>query len=127
MEPTWTKDNKILFISPLFTDTQEFYLIDLWNKDVEQITRNEIREFGGTFSPDQSQLAYAAQKNGNWDIYILDLETRKEYRLTFHKDNDLFPDWSPNGEKLVFQSDRGPGRSIFTINVDGTDLRKIDH
>ncbi|MEW6680773.1 MAG: hypothetical protein AB1297_07150 [bacterium] len=42
---------------------------------------------------------------GQSDIYILNLNSKKEIRLTFTKSIDEFcPSWSPDGEKLIFVS-----------------------
>jgi TolB protein len=38
---------------------------------------------------------------------------------------DMYPSVSPNGEKLVFQSNRTGSNQIFIMNSDGTDLKQL--
>ncbi len=39
--------------------------------------------------------------------------------------NDNFPNWSPDGMKIVFSSDRDGDIEIYTVGVDGSDLTRL--
>lgn len=75
-------------------------------------------------------LAYAASAvgdvfGGNWDVWVIDIETGKRRNLTAaHDGDDRFPSFSPNGEELAFWSDRDGG-SYYRIAIDGGDATKI--
>jgi len=51
-------------------------------------------------------VAFETTRNGQWDIYAIDMSTGLEYRLTDDSGNDINPFWSPDGSRLLFQSDR---------------------
>ena len=53
--------------------------------------------------------------NKNWDIYLYDLKTNTEQRLTFGKGRDFAPAFRSDGT-LVFASDRRESFEIFELN-----------
>ena len=46
----------------------------------------------------------------------------EERQLTDNDSEDGFPDWSPDGNKIVFESDRDGDVEIFVMNADGSDV-----
>ncbi|MDQ7029625.1 MAG: DPP IV N-terminal domain-containing protein [Ardenticatenia bacterium] len=68
-------------------------------------------------SPDGRRLAYAARRNRNWDIYVLDLITGREERLTRDPHFDGWPSWSPDGRRLAFASTRAGDLDIFVVDL----------
>ena len=57
------------------------------------------------WSPDATRIAFT---DGS-EVHMVTLADRRGTNLTNHPAVDLSPDWSPNGAKIVFQSDRdGP-------------------
>jgi TolB protein len=61
-----------------------------------------------TWSPDASQIAFQTDRDGNWEIYVLDVETQSEENLTHHPNSDMYPNWSPNGQVIHFSDRNGP-------------------
>ena len=45
-------------------------------------------------------------KDGNSDIFTMDLETRKVERITEHSSIDTSPSYSPDGKYILFNSDK---------------------
>jgi Tol biopolymer transport system component len=66
---------------------------------------------------------------GGDDIYTIDSDGTRELRLTNDSAIDLEQEWSPDGTKLLFLSDRNrePGDvfDVFTIRADGTGLTNL--
>jgi Tol biopolymer transport system component len=40
---------------------------------------------------------------------------------------DMFPQWSPDGERIVFTSDRDGDPEIYLMNADGSDPVRLTH
>ena len=71
-------------------------------------------------SPDGTSLALSILRDDNWDVWVYDLERGVPTRLTFHEGYDGDQVWSPDGEYLVFNSDRGGRDGIFRKRADGS-------
>jgi Tol biopolymer transport system component len=74
-------------------------------------------------------VAYAADVDGNWDfehgnadIYVLDPDApdREPVNLTRHPANDFSPEWSPDGERIAFRTDRDGNHEIYVMDADGS-------
>jgi TolB protein len=63
--------------------------------------------------------------DGNSDIYVMDLRTRRVQRLTSNPAIDTSPSYSPDGRQVVFNSDRGGAQQLYVMNSDGSNVRRI--
>jgi serine/threonine protein kinase/Tol biopolymer transport system component len=70
-------------------------------------------------------LVYFSERDGNFDLYKLDLSTNTETRLTFDDGVDSYPQVSPDGRSIVFQSDRDGDFDIYTLSINGENLVKL--
>ena len=70
-------------------------------------------------SPDGTRVAVAAQDEES-DIWVWDLARQTLSRRTFDPANDFFPVWTPDGRRLVYNSARGSGPTLFWQPADGT-------
>jgi TolB protein len=64
------------------------------------------------------------------EIYVIDPETAQERRLTYSGDgkNSNIPQWSPDGTRIAFASNRedeGGRSSIYVMNGDGTYVQRL--
>jgi TolB protein len=64
-------------------------------------------------------------KDGNPEIYILDLTSNKLSRLTRHFAIDTEPTWEPDGQSLLFTSDRGGTPQIYKLTVATKAVQRI--
>ena len=76
-------------------------------------------------SSSQRRIVFYSTRDGNNEIYVMDLDGGHPTRLTYNDASDLAPDFSPDRSKIVFQSNRDGFWAIYRINVDGTDLQRI--
>lgn len=70
-------------------------------------------------SPDGTRVALGVQDESNADIWIHDLVERATTRFTFDEATDDAPLWTPDGERIIFRSDRDGG-GFFGKRSDGT-------
>lgn len=74
-------------------------------------------------SPDGQRLAFAAK---GW-IWVMDLDSGQARRITSSGEVDSRPEWSPDGEEIVFNRDHGRRLSIVSINLEsGLESTLID-
>src|SRR4051812_38175259 len=56
--------------------------------------------------PPGSQIAFSSERDGNAEIYVMYPNGSSQTRLTNNAFADYAPDWSPDGQRIVFASDR---------------------
>lgn len=78
-----------------------------------------------SLSPDGKQLLYVAEEGGDLDIFLLRVGGQNAVNLTADFDsNDDHPAWSPDGERIAFDSDRNGG-GIFIMGATGESARRV--
>ena len=61
----------------------------------------------------------ASDRDGDFEIYIVDAGRKNWTRLTYNDKNDVDPAWSHDWEKVVFATDRTGNWEIFAMDRDG--------
>ena len=90
-------------------------LCGLWIGDLEH-SEYESKPFlldplakSPDWSPTGEDIAYMANPDGNWDLYLIDSEGRNARRLTDSPAIEGLPTWSPDGEWLAYLTDDRDG------------------
>ena len=72
------------------------------------------------------QIAFTSTRDGNPEIYGMDVNGKNQIRLTRHPEEDKMPSWSPDGKKIAFVSMRNSGRNqIHVVDSNGENIRRI--
>ena len=69
-------------------------------------------------SPDGRKIVFASDRNGYWDLYILELSTGIVDRLTDTLTYDGSPSWSPDGLWIVYESYVEDNLEIFILSAN---------
>ena len=76
-----------------------------------------------SLNPDGSQLAFSYQG----DIWTADANGGTARRLTIHESYESYPQWSPDGQNIVFQGNRYGNNDIFSIKATGSRPLRLTH
>jgi Tol biopolymer transport system component len=76
-------------------------------------------------SPDNNFLAYCADRNGNFDIYVTPVLGGKERRLTTAEDLDDGPEYAPDGKHIWFNSVRTGLMQLWRMKADGSEQTQM--
>lgn len=79
-------------------------------------------------SPDGKQLLYCSNCIGqdvNSEIILIDLESRQTLNLTMHDAADKSGSWSPDGEKVLFQSNRSGRYQLYILDLKTLNLDQL--
>jgi serine/threonine protein kinase/WD40 repeat protein len=110
--------------APHWHDTFLF-TVDVTTGDKRQLTSHTMDNFGARFSPDGQTVAYHSTRSGDSEIWLHHLDTQSETRVTDDRGWDIYPDWSPDGQRLIFISDRDGPFKIFIANSEGGEVRLL--
>ena len=114
----WAPDgDRIAFVAK-YHDAN--YLLEV-NILTQELTQYFELDFDNVTSPDYDgsgeRVIFSALKEGQTDLYIIELLTGEIDRLTFDPFNDTHPSWHPTTEKIVYTSERGGKKRLVLINL----------
>jgi len=76
-------------------------------------------------SPDGTRIAFQSNRDGNYEIYVMDADGSNQTNLTNNPADDMFPVWSPDGTKIAFMSNRDGNWEIYVMNADGSNQTNL--
>ncbi|NPV39967.1 MAG: hypothetical protein HPY72_01285 [Anaerolineae bacterium] len=101
-----------------FSDS-EIYVIDLKTFESQQLTKAKGMSIHPSWSPDGSQIAFCSDRDGDFDIYIMNSDgTGKDTNLMKNTTTERYPSWSHNGKYIVYHSDRDGNNNLYIYNID---------
>jgi Tol biopolymer transport system component len=114
VRPVISPDGKQVAFSAL----GDIYLMPVGGKP-ENLTNSRFLDTEPAWSPDGAQLAYASDKGGGLlDIWVRDMKTGQERRLTRLQTSATGPAWSPDGKRIAFLDNDGIWRRANVSVVD---------
>jgi Tol biopolymer transport system component len=75
----------------------------------------------------EAEIVYAADVEGNIDIYVMNADGSNSLRLTNHPAEDKEPAWSPDRRQIAFVSNRDGAHEIYLMNADGSNQRRLSN
>jgi Tol biopolymer transport system component len=99
-----------LVVMAILTDAEAY--------EITQITFEPSYEGQPAWSPDGSKIAFVSNRDGNYEIYIMDKNGTNQNRLTYKPGYGAkLPAWSPNGGKIAYISGFKYWPSLKTLNI----------
>jgi len=78
--------------------------------------------FDGALSPDGRRIAFVREIDGNYDIWVQDVQGGELTQLTNSQFGEFEPAWSPDGNKLLFVSNRDSKGDVLKTSIYMMDL-----
>ena len=103
-QPLWMRYN---VISPqgdkiAFCYKGDIYVVNVNGGKALQITTNPSYETMPVWSPDSKQIAFASDRNGNFDVYVVSSEGGVAQRVTTNSASEAPRAFSPDGKEIYF-------------------------
>lgn len=81
------------------------------------LTQHGSQDRYGTYSPDGLRILFESDRDGNWEIYLMNRDGSELSRLTDNEAEDRRPSWHPSGHTILFESDRSGNFELFTLDL----------
>ncbi len=89
------------------------------------LTTDSGDETNFEWAPDGRNIIYVTEKDGNPEIYAVDIDKRTPRRLTQNRIEDADPKWSTDGSHILFRSDADGQYDLFAMNFKSGSQERI--
>lgn len=93
------------YIWPLYS-SYDIFMADREGNIVKQLTHSKGYDAEATLSPDGKKMVYTSTKDGDIELYVMDLASGEEKRITHTLGYDGGAWFSPDGTKLIWRASR---------------------
>ena len=78
------------------------------------------------WSPDGTKLLFNSSRDGDMDVYVMNVDGSNPINLTNDPVDEEKPSWSPDGTQVLFTKPNQSGvADMYTINADGSNLTDL--
>ena len=118
--PVITDNSRIVFASNRDGDS-DIYMMNTDGANVVQLTNDDGQDWDPRLF--YNKIVFVSNMDGDNEIYIMNIDGTNITQLTDNNVEDIDSLFSPDGNKIVFVSNRtGGDRDIYTMNIDGTNV-----
>lgn len=124
--PSWSPDGKKLVFVGLQGGQSDLYTIDIEGDNLKALTRDRYTDRDPVWSPNGNQIAFSTDRGevtdfrtltfGHQQLAIFDLTTGKIEEIKDQIGKSISPQWSADGKKIAFISDRTGISNIFILD-----------
>ncbi len=143
--PTITKQEYLKKYLWAVHGSYDIYVADLQGKITRQLTSSPGYDAEATLSPKGDKIVFTSDRSGDLELWVMDIDGSNQRQITFDLGYDGGAFFSPDGTSLIFRASRPEtpaeqaeykellslglvaptNMELYTINVDGTGLRKL--
>ena len=130
--PTGSKNLDSLSVSP---DGRTIAFVEqtadenIWeiepNSEPHPLIRSTRADHSPQFSPDGSQIVFASDRTGNYEIWLADSDGRNQKQLTDSNTSAGSPRFSPDGKFIVYDAQIADGSDVYIVSVNGGTPRRL--
>lgn len=125
--PAWSPDGARIAFQSNRSGDFEIWVVNVDGSNLTRLTNSDGLDLHPSWSPDGRRIVFASARNGNMfssagtlQLYAMDADGGNVVRLTSNARSDYAPEWSPDGRRITFLSDREGPPEVYIMNADGS-------
>lgn len=118
--PAWSPDGKWIAYEIQRGPNMFLCLMDRDGGGQRELNAKPGQNWVYDWSPDSRKISFAGFRDGEWNLYWIDVATGRERKLTGETSIARYmryPAWSPDGRTLVYEYGQTRG-NVFLVNID---------
>ena len=127
--PQFSPDGSFIVYQGWERGKMEIYFTNLLENNRINLTRNvnahDILPHGKAFSPSGELIVFTSERDGNRNIYLMNVNGLNLKQITSHESNDYEPVFSPDGKSIVFTSERDGNKEIYLFDLELKNLKNL--
>ena len=139
-DPCWSPDGRrIAFTSDRHGEREvgppgsghynsDIFIMNADGTGVQQLTFDSVEAYDPAWSPDGLSIAYTSDRdvpNGPAAIYVVDLASGVDRRLSGSDHYAWDPSWSPDGASIAFVETSNRTGHVWVMAADGSSARRL--
>lgn len=126
LAPRWSADGSIISYTSYINGFPDVYTIDVASGSRSRVASFPGLNTGGEISPNGRDMALILSKDGNPELYVMDLRSRRLTRITqTPRAAEASPSWSPDGSQIVYVSDAPGSPQLYVVSRDGGQPKRL--
>jgi Tol biopolymer transport system component len=125
--PVWSHDGKqIAYYSYALPHPSRNPAVWVMDPDGSNMKKLADHGLSPSWAPDDKQIAFASNRDGKFQIYVMNSDGSNPRRLTKNKAEESSPVWAPDGAAIVFVSDReNEHPALYLMGADGSEQHRL--
>jgi Tol biopolymer transport system component len=117
--PTWSPDStQIVYSSLGFDGHLALYHMDVTHGEASRVNLTpRSNNYAPSWSPDGRFIVFFTDRDGNYELYIMNADGSDPRRLTHYVGDDTFPMWLPDDSGVLFSSMRAGSEDIYVLTM----------
>jgi len=136
-DPAWSPDGKSIAFSSDRDGNREIYVMNANGSNERRLTNTggvvpdtalNGLDADPAWSPDGRKIAFNSNRDGDYEIYVMNADGSGQRNLTDNASLDALPAWSADGRQLVFESERAEkgNRDVYVMSAsNGTVIGRL--
>ena len=124
LTPRFSPASQLVAYLSYFGRVPRIFFIGFRNWKAESFRRLSRYDIFSKIFSNGERLVMSLAREGNTDLYEMNLKSMELSRLTKFKGIDTAPSYSPDGKDIVFESDRSGRQQIYTMNLKSKKIKK---
>jgi TolB protein len=110
---------QIVFAEKKSENDYEIFVANMDGKDKPvNITNSAGNDLQPNVSKNGNFVAFVSDRDGNYEIYKMQIDGREQTRISYDDGDDIFPHFSPGGNKIAFCSNRTGNYQLYIASLE---------